>query len=95
MDDRRHLRRLCGGLERRSGPGVDAAEVGQSAGADPDTAAESLQAVGGHAVTAIVTLLADCTAKGQPGAWIGLTETRERSRRPLGSTEQYARGTIR
>jgi hypothetical protein len=48
---------------------VDAAEVGQCADADPDTAAESLQTVGGHAVTAIVTLLADCTAKGQPRAW--------------------------
>jgi N-acetylmuramic acid 6-phosphate etherase len=37
--------------------------VVQSTGADPDTAAEALRAAGGHAKTAIVMLLAHCTAE--------------------------------
>ncbi len=74
---------------------MDAAEVGQSAGADPDTAAEALHAVGGHAVTAIVTLLADCTAKGQPGVWKRPDgDPRTESAAP-GQHRALARGTIR
>ncbi|GAA3827829.1 N-acetylmuramic acid 6-phosphate etherase [Streptomyces chiangmaiensis] len=37
--------------------------VVQATGADPDTAAEALRAAGGHAKTAIVMLLAHCTAE--------------------------------
>ncbi|WP_330341332.1 hypothetical protein [Streptomyces sp. NBC_00557] len=35
----------------------------QATGADPDTAADALRAAGGHAETAVVMLLAHCTAE--------------------------------